>query len=266
MKRTLITLAAAAIAVTATACGGEDLTEPTDPTSAAVETSVAVPVETQTDAPVETTEPAPATTAAEPATETAAPTETEAPAEAGPTLSDDELAEVFTSIQFIPDQYDTPADMFASVYPGVTTTSPCLNVLGVGDLALDGATTEFGTSNDRTLTAVITSASSKEAADGHMATLSDLADQCIADPQITFNGAPLPVEFVREDDPVSGADDSFTIQMSGDVSGAPVAVLGSVAQYGQDIVLVAGWDPASQAANVPMATDFFARQIEGTRS
>lgn len=71
----------------------------------------------------------------------------------------------------------------------------------------------------------------------------------------------LPVEITRTDVVVGGVDDSFKVVLSGSMAGTPVSVVGTVFRSGGDVVFVAGWDPKTNAGNVPMAVDMFVKKL-----
>ena len=102
---------------------------------------------------------APETTAASPSPSTSAP------AAASGSLDRAELADLFSGIQFRPAQYDTIAAMLESIYPGLTVSdAACLAPFGPGWESA-GDAVEWGTSNDRSMTAVVASAADEAAAE-----------------------------------------------------------------------------------------------------
>jgi hypothetical protein len=194
------------------------------------------------------------------ATTTATPTATATADASSPTLSDAELASVFTGIQFVPDEFDTTDQLLDSVYPGLTASDPsCLSPFGVGwdGAAPDGAL-EFGTSNDRSMTAVVASTGDADTASDLVADASDALTRC-ADGTALFamQGMPVQTSVQTTEPTLTGTDESLGWRVTGTVGGGSFTLVGLTARVGGDVVAVVGWDPASNATNVPLATQMF---------
>lgn len=182
--------------------------------------------------------------------------------DAEPRLTDDELDEIFTGIQFIPGQYSDTGEMLDSIYPGLVAADlSCLSPFGAGwegQPDLVDVPIEFGTSNDRSMTAVVSSTGSSETA----AALVDQADQALADCAdrsglFTLQGAPVETSIEKTEATVSGTDDAVAWRVSGTVAGAPFSLVGITAHVGGNAVALVGWDPATNESYVPRATQMF---------
>lgn len=231
LRSSLALIAAITLAGTLTACAGDTapVEPPSTPAPTASETSSAAPSPT----PEPTTEPAEA-------------------------LDKATLDGILTRIQFNPSAYETTAAMFAGVYPDVTAAADCLAVLGVGTVD-NAATTSFGPSTDRTLTVLISSFGS--GASAYFDGLSRSAQACAAAPQIVFQGTPLDVDVTFTE--ISAT--AFEVALSGTVGSNPISVIGQVEIAGEDVVALAGWDPATNRANVPLALGMFVDAVVAAR-
>lgn len=141
----------------------------------------------------------------------------------------------------------------------------CLLVLGVGELDAEESV-EFGPSKDYSLTASVSSSADSETAAAYFESIKEAAGTCADDPKITFQGDELPVEINTDSATLDGADENFTIELAGDVSGDPISIIGTVALAGNEVLLLAGWDPASNEANVPLAAGMFLTKLDAARN
>ncbi|MCZ4067452.1 hypothetical protein O1W71_07195 [Microbacterium sp. H37-C3] len=199
---------------------------------------------------------APETTAASPSASASAP------AAASGALDRTELADLFSGIQFRPAQYDTIAAMLESIYPGLTVSDAgCLAPFGAGWESA-GDAVEWGTSNDRSMTAVVASAADDAAAEALVAQAEDAIARC-ADGQELFamQGVPVTTSVEPFDLAVSGADDVQGWRVTGDVGGSPFALVGATVRTGQNVLALVGWDPETSADYVPQATQLFVDRI-----
>lgn len=173
-------------------------------------------------------------------------------------LSTETLETILTDIQFDPSAFATTEEMFASIYPGVTVAPACLEVLGIGK----GDTTAnvaFGPSIDRSLTAHVSSFAT--VADDFFTQLSASADACIADPQVTFQGQPVEATVERSEIHPT----AFALELSASIMGSQVSVIGNVEQFQENVVMLAGWDPATNKQNVPRATGMIVEELSTAR-
>lgn len=200
-------------------------------------------------------------------TRTAAPEDAPQPtASAGPALDDAALAQVFTAIQFPPGQYEATSDLLASVYPGLEVADDaCLAPFGLGweqQAGSDGTAAEFGTSTDRSMTAVVVSSADTTTAGDLLADAQDALAGC-AGPSgaFTLAGAPVDVRLERTDPQLDGVDDAVGWTAQGDVGGMPFTLVGTTAVVGGTAIALVGWDPATSASYVPAATQMFVDQV-----
>ncbi|MEH3090038.1 MAG: hypothetical protein PGN24_10735 [Microbacterium arborescens] len=195
-----------------------------------------------------------------PATGSPAPT-----ADAAGAMSEADLEALFTGIQFRPGEYETTAEMLESIYPGLTVSdASCLAPFGAGWEATGDATVEFGTSNDRSMTAVVASSADEAAAEALVAQAEDAIARC-ADGQELFamQGMPVTTTVSPFDLAVSGADESRGWQVAGDVAGSPFTLVGATVRVGQNTLAIVGWDPATNADYVAQATQLFVDRLAG---
>ncbi|QLD12369.1 hypothetical protein [Microbacterium oleivorans] len=174
-------------------------------------------------------------------------------------LSDADLEALFTGIQFQPGQYDTTAAMLESIYPGLTVSdASCLAPFGAGWESAAASAVEFGTSNDRSMTAVV-AATADDAAATDLVTQADDAIARCADGQELFamQGTPVTTSVEPFDLSLSGADESRGWRVTGDVGGTPFALVGATVRVGQNAIALVGWDPATNTDYVPQATQLF---------
>ena len=187
----------------------------------------------------------------------------EEPPSDSPQIGAKTLNEIFTSTQFDPEAFDTTEAMLASIYPGVTASPACLAVLGVstttGTSPNSSANVVFGPSIDRSMTAQISSFEAD--ADEYFSRLSKSADECIADPQVTFQGQAVDVTVQRSEIHQT----AFSLQLAGQIMGNQVSVVGIVEQFDASVVAVAGWDPRSSSQTVPAATGMFVEKLSEAR-
>lgn len=173
-------------------------------------------------------------------------------------ISTDTIRQIFSSSDFDPDAFDSPDEMVDSIYPGVSASPDCLAVLGIG--AEDpGANIVFGPSIDRSLTAQISSFATP--ADDYYAMMSDHADACIADAQVTFSGNPIDATVERREI----HDTAFELTLNAEISGSEVRVIANVEQLEENVVSVVGWDPSTNTANVPRATGMLIEKVSVAR-
>lgn len=174
-------------------------------------------------------------------------------------LSGADLEALFASIQFQPGQYDTTPAMLESIYPGLTVSdASCLAPFGAGwESAATGAV-EFGTSNDRSMTAVVASTADAAAATDLFTQAEDAIARC-ADGQELFamQGMSVTTSVEPFDLSLSGADESRGWRVTGDVGGTPFALVGATVRVGQNAIALVGWDPATNTDYVPQATQLF---------
>ncbi|MGB4135206.1 MAG: hypothetical protein WA971_01495, partial [Microbacterium sp.] len=162
------------------------------------------------------------------------------------------------------DEYDTTQAMFESVYPMVTVGAACKALFGVGfetAPVLEGGTTEFGTSNDRSLTAVVASAADETAATSLYTMLEAAVAECVKDPKVTFQGDPVEATVEQTASNATGVDAADGVRLTATISGVTTHVVGEFARTGNDVIAVVGWDPATNDANVPTATQMFVDRV-----
>jgi hypothetical protein len=197
------------------------------------------------------------------ATATAEPTETP---EAAPQLTDADLAGVFTGLQFIPDQYADTTELLDSIYPGLTATDvSCLTPFGAGwdtDPALADAALEFGTSNDRSMTAVISSTGDADVAAGLVADSVDALERCATGSDLfTMQGMAIETQVEQIDSGITGTDEAVSFRVTGDVGGSPFSLVGMTARVGGNVLALVGWDPATSGLYVPQASQMFVDKL-----
>ncbi|MGO3146729.1 MAG: hypothetical protein ACTIJ6_03520 [Leucobacter sp.] len=173
-------------------------------------------------------------------------------------ISTDTIGQIFSSIDFNPDAFDSSEEMFDSIYPGVSASPDCLAVLGIGAEDPD-ANVVFGPSIDRSLTAQVSSF--LEPAGAYYATMSDHADACIADPQVTFSGNSVDATVERQEI----QDTAFELTLTATISGSDVMVIADVTQFEENVVSVVGWDPNTNETNTPLATGMFVEELSSAR-
>ncbi|GAA3646192.1 hypothetical protein [Microbacterium marinilacus] len=242
MKRTLTTMAVAASAALLLAgCSAAD-----EPDGAAETTSPAA----SASAPA----PSSSSTPSEPVSEP---------------LTDAQLATVFETIMFGPDEYDTTAELLDSIYPGLAVSDrSCLAPFGAEweSAAGDGGTAEFGTSTDRSMTAVVVSAAGAAAADELLAQSEDALTRCADGEELfTMQGEPVTTTVEPYDLALTGADDSLGWKVSGDVAGSSFTLIGSTVRVGDEVLALVGWDPSTNTDYVPRATQMFVDELAGAR-
>lgn len=201
-----------------------------------------------------------------PPTATAEPTETPTATETLPQLTDADLAGVFTGLQFVPDQYADTTELLDSIYPGLTTSDvSCLTPFGAGwdtDPALAEASVEFGTSNDRSMTAVISSSGEAAVASDLVADSVDALERCANGADLfTMQGLAVDTQVEQFDAGLTGTDESVAFRVTGDVGGSPFTLVGMTARVGGNVIALVGWDPATSEAYVPQATQMFVDEL-----
>ncbi|WEO76470.1 hypothetical protein BJQ94_14000 [Cryobacterium sp. SO2] len=200
-----------------------------------------------------------APTASAPAATSATPTP-DATAESFPTLTDADLAGVFTDLQFVPDEFDDTSAMLNSIYPGLTTSDDtCLTPFGAGwDQTVSDGTVQFGTSGDRSMTAVVASAGDGDVASALVADSADALARCATGTDLfVMQGQPVQTKVEPFDVELTGADESVAFRVTGDVGGSAFTLVGMTVRVGGNVVALVGWDPATNESYVPSATQMF---------
>jgi hypothetical protein len=197
---------------------------------------------------------------------TASPTAT-ATAEAAASLDQDELAAIFTGIQFLPSQYTDTSELLDSVYPGLTTSDlSCLAPFGVGwdaDSTLTDATLEFGTSNDRSMTAVISSTGDEAVATDLVAASQDALTRCAEGTGLfVMQGMEVQTTVTQGDVALTGTDEAIGWDVTGTVGGQSFTLVGITARVGGNVLALVGWDPRTNTSNVPLATQMFVDELQ----
>jgi hypothetical protein len=210
--------------------------------------------------------PSSAASSAASATATPTPTAT-ATADAAASLDQDELAAIFTGIQFLPGQYTDTSELLDSVYPGLTTSDlSCLAPFGVGwdaDSTLTDATLEFGTSNDRSMTAVLSSTGDEAVATDLVAASQDAATRCAeATGLFVMQGMEVQTTVVQGDVALTGTDEAIGWDVTGTVGGQSFTLVGITARVGGNVLALVGWDPRTNTSNVPLATQMFVDELQ----
>ena len=73
------------------------------------------------------------------------------------------------------------------------------------------------------------------------------------------------VQVAQQTVTVAGADEAVQLTMSGTILNQPFSVIGIVSRGGGDVVLLAGWDPATNATNVPLASRVMLEALQKAR-
>lgn len=193
-------------------------------------------------------------------TATPEPTET---AEALPQLTDAELTSVFTGLQFVPDEYADTGAMVDSIYPGLTTSDvTCLTPFGLGWDADPAAAVEFGTSNDRSMTAVISSTGDADTAAELVTASTDALERCASGTDLfEMQGMAVQTQVEQFDAGLTGTDEAVAFRVTGDVGGSPFALVGMTARVGGNVIALVGWDPETAEQYVPQATQMFVDEL-----
>ncbi|PZF64653.1 hypothetical protein DEJ33_11650 [Curtobacterium sp. MCPF17_047] len=237
MRTTTMSVAAAAVvmALTLAGCSGGD--------------DSAGDAGTRTSTPVTSAPAASATPTASSSSGTSAAAHTDA-----------ELTSVFQRIQFKPAEFSSTDAMLDSVYPGLTVSdASCLAPFGVGwEKSDDAGAVVFGTSNDRSMTAVVASTGDSAAATTLVGDARDALSRC-ADGTALFSMQGKPVETTVETTKptLTGTDEALGWRVRGTVGGNPFTLVGLTARVDGDVVALVGWDQASNTTNVPLATQMF---------
>jgi hypothetical protein len=181
----------------------------------------------------------------------------------------EQLAGIFLDVQFIPAQYADTAGLLDSIYPGLTTSDPsCLSPFGVGwdaDATLSDAAIEFGTSGDRTMTAVVASTGDATVATDLVAASKAALTQCAEGTGLfTIQGMEVQMTVEQGDVAVTGADEGVSWTVTGTVGGQSFTLTGSTARVGGNVVAIVGWDRDSNAVAVPLATQLFIDELHGS--
>jgi hypothetical protein len=206
----------------------------------------------------------PAVTSAPTATASASATPT-ATAEALTQLSDAELATIFTDGGFVPDEFGTTIELLDSVYPGLTASdASCLAPFGVGwdeNAALEDATLEFGTSGDRSMTAVVASTGDADTASTLVADAEDALAECADKPVFEMQGFAVETSMEMTTPTINGTDEAIGWTVTGSVAGQSFTLIGITARVGGNVLALVGWDPETNEDYVPMATENFVGEL-----
>lgn len=194
-----------------------------------------------------------------------APTTTSTPessptATPSPQLTGPELAGVFTKLQFTPEQYASVGELLDSIYPGlVASDASCLTPFGVGwDTAVPEAPLEFGASNDRSMTAVVSSIGDEGLASELVSESADAIARCAQGSDLfTMQGQAVQTQLETFEADLTGADESLAFRVTGDVGGSAFALVGMTARVGGTVVALVGWDPSTNETYVPIASQMF---------
>ncbi|QHC60266.1 hypothetical protein [Rathayibacter sp. VKM Ac-2760] len=188
--------------------------------------------------------------------------EPEPTAEALPKHTDAELATIFDGIQFVSGEFSTTDGMLGSVYPGLTASdASCLAPFGVGwdsDETLADAGLAYGTSADRSMTAVVTSTGDADTASALVASAEDALERCADGSELfALQGTPVQTTVEQTEPVLTGTDEAVGWTVTGDVGGAPFTLVGITTRVGGDVVALVGWDPSTNTTYVPQATQLF---------
>lgn len=182
--------------------------------------------------------------------------------EAAAQATQGELDELFTSIQFTAGEYATTADLLDSIYPGLTAEDlTCLAPFGAGweeGAEQDATPIAFGTSIDRSMTAVLVSTGDEQTATDLVAQATDALDRCAESENLfALQGTPVSTQLSPADPQVTGTDQTIGWRVTGDVGGSPFALVGTTVRVGGDVLALVGWDPSTNEDYVPRATQLF---------
>ncbi|WP_162785787.1 hypothetical protein [Microbacterium sorbitolivorans] len=149
----------------------------------------------------------------------------------------------------------------------MTLSSACLALLGVdfeSSAEVQEGTLQFGTSVDRTLTAVVASLPDADKASYVRGMLDPYAfEVCTDDPALTYDGEPVDAQVTVGESDVTGADEADSVRLDATIDDSAVSVIGQVAQVDNNLILVVGWDPSTNERNSPLATQMFIDAIAG---
>jgi len=173
-----------------------------------------------------------------------------------------ELDELFTSIQFTAGEYATTTELLDSIYPGLTAEDlTCLAPFGAGweeGAEQDATPIAFGTSIDRSMTAVLVSTGDEQTATDLVAQATDALDRCAESENLfALQGTPVSTQLSPADPQVTGTDQTIGWRVTGDVGGSPFALVGTTVRVGGDVLALVGWDPSTNEDYVPRATQMF---------
>ncbi|PPH16318.1 hypothetical protein C5C99_16205 [Rathayibacter sp. AY1C4] len=169
----------------------------------------------------------------------------------------EQVAAVLTGVQFVPGEYASIQEMLDSIYPGLTATdASCLSPFGLGwDTAQPAAGLSYGTSADRSMTAVVSSTGTADAAASLLASATDATTRCASGSTLfAMQGVPVETTVERTEQTLTGADETLGWKVSGAVGGKPFSLVGITARVGGDAVALVGWDPTTNTSYVPRAT------------
>lgn len=181
-------------------------------------------------------------------------------------LTDADLEALFTGIQFVPGEYAGTGELLESIYPGLTVSDvSCLTPFGAGwetTVEEAGGAAAYGTSNDRSMTAVLVSAADVSVAEDLVADAEDAISRC-ADGQELFamQGMPVTTTVSPVDLDITGVDEVQGWQVTGEVGGSPFSLIGATVRTGQDALALVGWDPSNNESFVPQATQMFVDRV-----
>lgn len=75
--------------------------------------------------------------------------------------------------------------------------------------------------------------------------------------RLCLSSTPVQVHLERTERQLTGADQALGWTATGDVEGAPFALVGITARVGGSVIALVGWDPTTNATYVPAATQMF---------
>jgi len=213
-------------------------------------------------------EPAETTGASSPAASPSATptaTATAEPAEALVAFSDEELAGIFSGMGFVPDEFASTSEVIGSVYPGLTASDPsCLTPFGLGwdeNAALSDAALEFGTSSDRSMTAVVSSSTDADVASTLVAEATDALSRCADSAIFEMQGVAVQTQVEVTEPVLTGTDEALGWTVTGSVGGGSFTLVGLTARVGGNTIALVGWDPETSEEWVPMATQGFVDEL-----
>lgn len=182
--------------------------------------------------------------------------------EALPKHTSQEIGAIFTGIKFAPAQFGSTGELLGSVYPGLTASdATCLAPFGVGwdqEETLGDAGIEYGTSADRSMTAVVTSTGDADLASSLVADAEDALERCAEGSDLfALQGMPVTTSVAQTEPALTGTDEAVGWTVKGVVGTAPFTLVGITARVGGDAIALVGWDPATNASYVPRATQLF---------
>lgn len=135
----------------------------------------------------------------------------------------------------MPDQYADTGEMIDSIYPGLATSDvTCLTPFGAGwdaDPTLADVSLQFGTSNDRSMTAVVSSTGDADAASALVADSVDALERCATGADLfEMQGMAVETQVEQIDAGLTGTDEAVAFRVTGDVGGSPFTLVGTTAR------------------------------------